>query len=153
MSHVADVQLHIKDLKCLKEAVERMGGEFVEGQTTFTWYGRFLNDWRENGKISERAAINRVDAANFGKCLHAIKIKDCRYEIGVIQDPDGKGYKLIYDEFGEGRKLVEWLGGENYKMIKAQYGTRVFARDMKRKGYRITTSTAANGLPLVNAIK
>jgi hypothetical protein len=152
MSHVADVQMQINDLSCLKKAVEGMGGTFVEGQKTFTWYGRFLNDWRESGgKIAERAAINRVDAANFGKCEHAIKIPGCRYEIGVIKSPDGKGYKLIYDEFGEGRKLVEWLGGETYGRVKQQYSAQVTKRQLSRQGYRVVTKQLSNGFVKVTA--
>lgn len=154
MSHVADVQMQIKDLPALKRAVETMGGTFIEGQRTFRWYGRFLNDWREGRSVAERAAVNRVNPENFGKCEHAIAIPGCGYEIGVIKRADGQGFELIYDEFGEGRKLLEWLGGEKYSMIKSHYGAQVSSRELSRKGYRVSIGrNTQTGRPVVNAIR
>ena len=140
MSHVADVQLQVTDLAALKQAVEKMGGTFVEGQRTFRWYGRFLNDW-----ASSRAAVNRISPENFGKCEHAIRVPGVGYEIGVIKHPSGTGYELIFDQFGEGKKLEAWLGGENYGRVKQNYGAVVTTRELARKGYRVTTTTTPAG--------
>lgn len=137
MSHVADVSIQINDLEALKAACERLGFELRVGQKTHAWYGRFLNDWR-----SDRAAVNRMSSAQFGHCEHAIRAKDFHqgdYEIGVIKDPSGAGYNLIYDVYGPGHKL-EKLAGVGLTKIKQEYAAEVATRQLARQGYRLTRS-------------
>ena len=145
MSHVADVQLEIKDINALKAAVESLGAIFVEGQQTFKWYGEFMNDWSSN-----RAASNRHDAKDFGKCVHAIKVEGVEYEIGVVKTADG--YSLLYDSWGPGRGLEEKFG-EGMPRIKQAYSTEVSRRELKRKGYRVTTINNADGSVQLKAVR
>ena len=145
MSHVADVQLEIKDLNALKAAVESLGATFVEGQQTFKWFGMFMNDWNSN-----RAASNRHDAKNFGKCVHVIKVEGVEYEIGVAKTADG--YSLLYDSWGPGRGLEKKFGVGMPK-LKQSYSTEVSRRELKRKGYRVTTINNADGSVQLKAVR
>ena len=143
MSHVADVQMQIKDLDALRSVVARMGGELVMGQKTHRWYGRFLNDWS-----SDRAAVRRIDSSTFGKCEHAIKFDGIDYEIGLITGEGG--YQLIYDSYGGDleRKL-----GIGLPILKQAYGVEVTTRQLSRLGYRTTTTQNANGSVRVEAVR
>lgn len=150
MSHVAAVDLVIKDLGALKVAAERLGFELREGQTTHQWYGRFMNDWSV-----ERAAVTQgYDTSKFGTCLHALRAKgvtqsqvDQReaYEIGVVARRDGKpGFELLYDVYGVGRE-IEKLAGVGLTKLKDYYGAAVATKDLKRQGYRVVEQIAADG--------
>ena len=95
MSHVANVKLEVHDLDALREAVGKIDGlTWCEGQTTYQWYGKWLNDWHGD----QAAADSGFDPATFGQCEHAIKADGATYEIGVVPNPTGKGYRLIYDK-------------------------------------------------------
>jgi hypothetical protein len=48
MSHIATVEVQIKDLDCLAKAAERCGLEFKKDQKNFRWYGRWMNDYDED---------------------------------------------------------------------------------------------------------
>ena len=146
MSHIADVQMEIKDLNALKAAVESLGAKFVEGQTTFKWYGRFMNDW-----ASSRAASNRHDPKNFGSCQHAIKVDGVQYEVGVVKMPDGS-YDILYDSWGPGEGLERKFGVGMVK-LKQSYSTEVSRRELKRKGYRVTTINNADGSVQLKAVR
>ena len=62
MSHVADIDIKIRDLNAFAAAIKALGGEYLPNETKIRWYGRFLNDWS-----SDRAAVNRIDPKRFGK--------------------------------------------------------------------------------------
>tara|TARA_R110000765_G_scaffold76584_1_gene150080 strand:+ start:1785 stop:2246 length:462 start_codon:yes stop_codon:yes gene_type:complete len=152
MSHIADVQMQIKDLDALKSAVEKLGGTLVLGQQTHKWFGKFLNDWN-----SDRAAVNRRDSSTFGTCDHAIKFDGINYEIGVVGSEAGY-YELIYDTFGagdehDGSKLEEALGGEGLPKLKQGYGVEVTRRQLSRQGYRVTTIDNSDGTISVKAVR
>lgn len=141
MSHVADVQMKVKDLDALKAVCVDLGLTFMEGQTTHEWYGVFLNDWS-----SQQAAVNRVDPKTFGKCLHAIKVPGSSYEIGVTARPDGDGYDLIYDTFGSnGGSISQRLGGMGLPTLRQNYSVEVTRRELSRKGYRVVTQKQEDG--------
>ena len=44
MSHLAKIELEIKDLKSLEKACARMGFQFMRDQKTHAWYGQFVGD-------------------------------------------------------------------------------------------------------------
>jgi hypothetical protein len=129
MSHVAGIECEVRDLGDLKVAAEALGFEFVEGQTTHKWFGRFLNDWR-----SERAAVHKgFDPDTFGRCEHALRLKDAQptdYEVGVVRR--GESWALVYDSFGQGRRLEERGGVDMLRLrneVAAATATRVLERD------------------------
>lgn len=153
MSHVADVQLQVLDLDALKAAVEGVGGIWHEGKTTHRWYGRFLNDWN-----SEAEAVNRRDPETFGKCLHAISFPGVNYEIGVVAHTSGKGYDLVYDNFGsggshDGQLLEKKLGGAGLPAMKQGYAVNLTKRELSRKGYRVALVPQADGSIKVKATR
>lgn len=143
MSHIADVQMQIKDLDALRSAVEALGGKLVLGQKTHRWFGKFLNDWN-----SDRAAVNRRDSNTFGTCEHAITFKGIDYEIGVVKD--GESYELIYDTYGG---ALEQKLGVGLPKLKQGYGVEVTKRQLSRQGYRVTTISYPNGTISVKAVR
>ena len=149
MSHVASVEVVINDLACLKKACETLGVTLVEGQKTFKWYGRFLAD-----SDVGRATAKEFNAKAFGKCEHAIKVPGCSYEVGVVKNPTGKGYRLIYDQFGSGGEgIAKKLGGEKLTKLTTEYGAEVATKQLRRKGYTIGRRYLNNGQIKLTATK
>lgn len=143
MSHVAAVSLEIDDLPSLKEAAKALGLEFITNQTTYKWFGRFMNDYS-----GENAAhLNGINPKDYGKCLHAIRIPgDSKaYEIGVIKRTDGKpGFQLVWD-FWQGGYGLEKAIGKDGGLLKQSYAVMRAKKEMLRKGYRATTTKDAKG--------
>jgi hypothetical protein len=110
MSHVATIQAEIKSLESLKAACKRLGLEFKENQKTYTWFGRHVGDY----PIPDGLTIN-----DMGKCLHAIKVPNAEYEVGVIKDPmNEKNYSLVWDFWNSGG-LQRELGKDAWKLTQA----------------------------------
>ena len=150
MSHVANVEVEITNLDVLKNACDTLGLEFKEGQKTWKWYGKFMNDW----DTTDAAVTNGYDPKLFGKGVHAIRVPGARYEIGVVENPKGNGYRLIYDNYGsEGRKIAERLGGMKLTKLNAEYTATLSARQLRRKGFRVTRTVLNNGSIKLKAIK
>ena len=64
MSHVANVEVEINDLAALKTACTKLGIEFVEGQTTYAWYDRYLAD----SDVGRQTVQDGFKPEDFGKC-------------------------------------------------------------------------------------
>lgn len=144
MSHVASLEAGFKDLECVKAAVKEMGGTFIQDQATYQWWGRFMDDWS-----SDRAAANKgYDPATFGKCLHAIRPAGWQqgdYEIGVIRNPKGDGYNLIYDSYGSaGRKIEAWAG-ENCKGLMKPVKMQETRKFWEKRGKRVIQGVDEQG--------
>ena len=149
MSHVASVELVINDLASLKVACEKLGLNFCENQKTHRWYGKFLAD-----SDVGRATAAEFDAKTFGTCEHAIKVPGSEYDIGVVKNPNGTGYRLIYDQFGgNGRAISEKLGGESLGKLKSEYGAVRATRHLQRQGYRVMRRVLANGQIKLSGIR
>jgi hypothetical protein len=146
MSHVADVNIKIKDLDCAAMAAKILGGELVKGQTTHKWYGRFMADWSD-----ERAAANRRDPKTFGKCDHAIKFPGVDYEIGLCKEADGS-FTVVYDSWGSGRDIEAKCGGVGLPRLKDEYAVAVTTRMLARKGFRVQRSVDAKGAILLKGV-
>jgi hypothetical protein len=134
VSHVASVEALIKDLDILKEVGEKLGFEFMEGQKTHRWYGKFLDDWS-----SDRAAVRKgVDPATFGKCDHALRIKarPGGYEVGITATGDG-AYRLVYDNFGGDGQAIEKIAGADLLWLRNEVQAEVAERSLRRSGYRV----------------
>lgn len=131
MSHVATVDVEIKNLDWLEKACRKIGLEFVRGQTKFFAYA------------------NR-------KCEHAIRVagltgqedlvKALRtYEIGVTERKDGlPGYLLSFDMHAGGNGLKAIVGEKCSKLVQAY--TTVAARETaQRQGMRVSEQRLADG--------
>ena len=122
MSHMAKIELEIKDLAALKAAVNNLGYEFMENQETYAWYGRFVGD----APLPDGISIDEL-----GKCSHAIKVPDCSYEIGVVRK--GAGYILLWDYWSAGglSKVI----GNNGGILKQAYAVERIRREARLKNY------------------
>ena len=129
MSHVVAIELQVKDLMALREACEAMGAELVLGQTTYKWYGRWMNDFS-----GENAAYRKIDPKKYGTCDHAIKHPKCGYEIGLMKQDDGS-FMVVADEWGQGGLPVVF--GHGMSKLKQRYSTAVAAKSMRRQGFQV----------------
>lgn len=133
MSHVAKIEIEIKDLGALRSAAEALGLELVEGQTTYKWYGLSVGDT----KLPEG-----FTAAELGTCEHALRVagNPSAYEIGIVARRDGgAGYTLLWDSWRGGYGLTEKIGAGAEK-LKQGYGVEVATRVALRAGYRVVGS-------------
>lgn len=136
MSHVSAVDLEIVDLECLEKAAEILGLELVRNQSTYRWWGKWVNDYHG----TDAAYKNGVDPKDYGRCVHALRVKGNpnAYEVGLINRPDGRpGYLPVWDFFGShGRALRDKIGKDGI-LLKQEYSLQVGMRDMARKGFRV----------------
>lgn len=143
MSHVARIDMEIKDLECLKKAAESLGLKFVEGQTSYRWFNQHVGDYPlpENFKVSD-----------LGKCEHALSIpgNSTAYEIGVVKRRDGKpGYTLLWD-FWQGGYGLQAKVGKDGNLLKQSYAEAVAMKQLK--GFRVQR-TVKEGKVVLTAIR
>lgn len=124
MSHVAIVNVKIKNLDILEKTLQDMGLELRRGVKTFKAY-----------------SVNNCD--------HAIRMPNVdTYEIGVIKDKKEDHYNLGYDDYGKGRHIMEAVGKGCTKLID-EYSKNVAIAAAQtyasNKGYTTTTETNDNG--------
>lgn len=134
MSHVATVDLEIRDLDALGEAVQRLGGQLARGQQTYRWYGEHVGDYPLPAGFAEE---------DLGKCEHAVKFPDVEYEIGVVRRRDGRaGYALMWD-FIDGC-LVQ-AAGQNCCKVKREYAGVVARKQAMAQGFTVNEQRQADG--------
>lgn len=132
MSHIARIELKIRDLGILKKACNELGLQFVNNQKTYKWFGKFMNDWPLPEGLSPE---------ELGKCDHAIRVPGAEYEIGVKKN--GKYYELLYDFWSSGG-LEDKLGSGLSELKKAYHKQAV--RDFaKKNGYTMKTKEISQG--------
>lgn len=136
MSHIAKVQVVIKDLNSLKAAAAKLGLEFVEGQATYRWFGKFVGD---------TALPAGVDVTTLGRCDHAIRVKGNprAYEIGVRLMPNGS-FTLLYD-YWQGGYGLEAVAGKNLSNLTTGYNIAVATKLCQSKGLRVTATKNQQG--------
>lgn len=142
MSHVATVELEVRDLGALRAACASVGLEFREGQRTFRWFGKFLNDY----KGTDAAFRSGIDPKDYGKCEHAIGVagQPHAYEIGLVRKPNG-AYALAWD-FWRGGYGLEAVAGKGCVNLVRAYAGEVARRALLPKGYVLSgTRTLADG--------
>ena len=143
MSHVTTGKMCITNLDYAEIAAKKLGGKLVRGQTEFKWFGKWLNDWRDN----ERAVSRGIDPKTFGKCDHAIVMNDAigaDYEIGLVKRKDGKGYDAIYDIWGPGKNLEKQFG-VGLSALKTEIGVITSMKTYGLKGYQVKETTNQQG--------
>jgi len=124
MSHVTQIDLRIKSLEALKAACSRLGLEFVTGQKTYKWYGRFMGDYQ----LPEWLKVE-----DLGKCQHAIRVPGASYEIGIVER-EGE-YKLLWDFWGSGG--LERVLGKGGGKLKQAYTVEQAKATARRAGYQV----------------
>ena len=98
-SHVAKVDIEIRDLDALAQAAEKLGLQLRLGQKTYRWWGYSVGDY---------PLPEGMTTADLGKCQHAISLNETAYEIGVIEHA-GK-FSLVWDFYGGGKGLEKVVG-------------------------------------------
>lgn len=145
MSHVATIDLEIKDLAALQRAAEALGLEFRQNQKRYKWFGVSVGDF---------PLPEGFTAAELGHCEHALSVKDNpgAYEIGVVKRRDGKpGYTLLWDFYAGGYGLEEKVG-KNAGKLKQRYQIEIFRRQMAKKGMHVNERIVGGKLH-VEAVK
>jgi hypothetical protein len=132
MSHVSCIDVVIKDLDALKRVAEELGLEFVEGQKTYKWYGRWVKDYNAN----DAAYKHGIDPGQYGSCDHVLRIpgNPSAYEVGVVKTADG--YKLIWDFWAGGYGLRDKIGSKGEKLIQG-YSKEVACKALAKKGLKV----------------
>jgi hypothetical protein len=136
MSHIATIEIEVKDLNALEAAAKDLGLVLKRDQETFRWYGT---------PVGNQTLPVGFRTADYGKCDHAIGFStdECRpfpglqdrynhlpYEIGVCRRRDGKpGYVLLWDPFLGGFGL-ESAVGKNAVKLTQRYAVQVAKRHM-----------------------
>ena len=149
MSHVSNVELEVNDLDALRDAIAQTDGlTWCEGHQNYKWYGKWMNDF--HGSVA--AVDNGFDPSTFGQSEHVIRAEGIEYEIGVVKNPDGQGYRLLYDNYASGKQIAERYGS-GLETIKNSYAERVAVKQLQRKGYRVTTRVNSQGQRQVVGVK
>lgn len=135
MSHVATVDIEIKDLVALARACESLGLKLVEGQKKYRWYGRHVGDYPLPDGFSK---------SDLGNCDHAITIpgsKNC-YEIGVCTNPKTKKIELLWDFWQGGYGMRDKVGGDKCEGLVHEYAKEVARAEVsslaKAEGWTMT---------------
>lgn len=150
MSHVATIDIEIRDLPALEQACKRLGLELMRDQKIYRWYGTHVGDY----PIPE--GFTKDD---LGKCEHAIRIagltdsaragsglKEAPYEIGVIGRRDGKpGYTLLYDFFAGGMGMEKHVGDNECSKLKQAYAIAIATRTAMQQGFRVQEIAGQDG--------
>lgn len=144
MSHVASIELDIKDITALKTACADLGLEFMEGQKTYKCWGtgKTLDRLVGYQKIAGTLMPEGFTLEEMGQCEHAIRVKGkaLAYEIGLATRRDGRaGYQLLCDISGA-YEMIEKVG-KDFGKLKQGYGVEVAVRAAKRAGFRIVKKT------------
>lgn len=128
MSHVATVDVEIKNLDWLEKACRKIGLEFVRGQTEFFAY-------------SDRPCEHVIRVPG----QQEMKKKTRAYEVGVTARKDGRpGWLLSYDLFMGGHGMRDIAGDKCSKLVQAY--TAVAARETAiKQGMRVTEQRLADG--------
>ncbi len=125
MSHISEIELKIKSLDALKAACARLGLEFIQGQTTYKWYGHWVGDT----PLPEGVKIE-----DLGTCHHAIRVPGATYEIGVVEK---QGEYILMWDFWQSGGLERVLGPGGGK-LKQAYSVEQTKAVARRAGYKVT---------------
>jgi len=136
VSHVAKIEMEIRDLDTLKCACEQLGFQFMTDQRFYRWYGESVGDY---------PVPEGFTAADMGKCDHAIRVPGASYEVGVVQR-NGK-YLLLWDFYRQGG--LERVLGKGACRLKQAYSVERVRREAKLKGYHVQERKTEQGIRLV----
>ena len=127
MSHIATVEVEIKDLDCFEQAAKQCGLEFVRDKKTFRAY-------RQRNKCDH--AIRAVDGG------HAC------YEAGLRSSGEGV-WKLAYDSHMGGYGLQSRIALDDDTQgagrLMQRYSVEVAKKAARKQGFRVTESAQVDG--------
>jgi hypothetical protein len=93
MSHIVSIQCELKSLEAIHNACQRLGWTLKQGQRTYRWFGRWMDDTPLPEQLLNEAEIKQLPTLHpqrrqellnniLGRCDHAIQIPGASYEIG-----------------------------------------------------------------------
>jgi len=137
VSHVATIDLEIKDLDCLIMAASDCGLE-QRHQSTYKWYGHHVGDY---------PMPEGFTADELGKCDFALGVKGNTkaYEIGCVKR--GGKWTLLWDFWNGGYGLQDKVGPGCCK-LKQHYAKHVALKKCKKltsQGYKLKEKTNEKG--------
>lgn len=144
MSHVVGAaDFPILDLECLAAAGKVCGLDFMTGQQTYKWFGK----WQKDYHGADAAYKNGIQPENYGKCLHALKVagQPNAYEVGVVANPKGPGYCLIWDNWAKGHGLMQKIGQDGNK-LRQNYAAMVLQKAATKAGHRTTLKQVGDSI-------
>lgn len=118
MSHVTTIDLDVRDLGALALAAARLGLRLDRDVTTYRSYQSGL------------------------ECVAALTVVDdpTAYQVGVVQRADGRGFDLMWDNFGSsGRALADRVGTDT-GLLKQAYSVEVTRQQLTRQGFTMSES-------------
>jgi len=136
MSHVAKIDIEIKDLDTLKAACERLGLQFMQGQLAYSWYGSHQGDY----PLPEGFTVE-----DLGRCDHAIRVQGAKYEVGVVKR--GGKFTLLWDFWRSGG--LEGALGKGACRLKQAYAVERVRKEARLKGYRFREQRTEQGIRVV----
>ena len=118
MSHVTsinDIVIKEEDLKVLPAVCEELGLTLNQGQSSYKWYGRWVNDY----SAQDAAHLNGITPDMYGKCEHALSVPNnpTAYEVGVTKIADGT-YRFAFDFWSGGHGLCKHIGAKGEKLYQ-----------------------------------
>ena len=144
MSHVVKMKVKVTNLEIMEKVCERMGGTFLRDQKTYRWYNEWVNDYSK----ADAAYLQGVKPEDYGKCLHAISFKGCKYDVGLIAARDGDGCELIYDVWD--KSLAAKMGPEA-KLFEAAYAIEGFIYAANESAYDVVETVNEQGEVVLTA--
>lgn len=142
MSHVATIEIEVKDLDDLEQAARRLGMQLCRGQTTYKWWGRHMGDYPLPAGFA---------AEDLGKCEHALKHPDAAYEVGVARRRDGRpGFTLLWDFIDS--RLVDVVGKDGCN-LKREYAVVAAMRQAKSNGFQVQELRQPDGSVRLRCVK
>jgi hypothetical protein len=148
LSHVATIDVHVTSLEALKRACNHLGLQLRLGQKTYTWFGRWINDYGQN----DAAYKHGIKPEDYGKCEHAItNPRDpSGYEIGLHKNPNGPGWIPVVDFWGASTNPshIANLAGHKCERLVQEYSTQLAmmnAQHLTAEGYQLQRQVTEDG--------
>jgi len=133
MSHVTTVKAEIHDIKALAAACAELGLTFKENQQTYKWWGTSVGNY----PLPEGFTVE-----DLGKCQHAIGVPGTEWEIGVAQPRNGKGYRLLFDFYGNrGEPILNAIGGQQASKLVQLYAVHKATLEAEKRGLLVQRKT------------
>lgn len=136
MSHVTCSVGAITDLDCVEAILPRYPKlKLLRNQKSYPWFGSWQDDFD-----TDAAAYHRgIDVSQYGHCDHALELQGCKYGIGLTKRKDGEGWSLVWDQWGQGHRISEYLGEDAGKFM-ADYEAEYHRRYGLAAGFISTTT-------------
>jgi hypothetical protein len=133
MPHIIPITVQLRDLEALKAVCRRRGWEFRAGQRRYRWFGRRLTD---------RPLPDSVPSFELGRCAHAIGVRGCLYEIGLVAL--GTHWLPVWDDDADGG--LDLVLGSAGGPLWQTYVAEVTRRAGHRRGHAVSRHKDPRGI-------